>query len=37
VQPGVRHVVEHRGRAPGNPALERLGEARGADEVALRR
>ena len=34
VQPGVRQVLEDHQLAPGDPALERLGEARGADEVA---
>ena len=32
--PGVRKVVEYDQLAPGDPAVERLGEARGADEVA---
>ena len=34
VQPGVRQVLEDHQLAPADPAAERLGEARGADEVA---
>jgi hypothetical protein len=33
VQPGVRQVIEDHRLTPGDPALQRLDEARGADEV----
>ena len=34
VQPSVRKMLEDHQLAPGDPALERLSETRGADEVA---